>query len=107
MQRLQTIVGRVERRKNAPMQRVIRGDAEVHLLVAVFRKLRRLFPANYLCLYDSLVLVEFLARYDIFPAWVFGVRLEPWAAHCWVQQGTVVFNEGIEEADDYVPIMVI
>lgn len=76
-------------------------------LTAVFNRLRRLFPTNYLCLFDSLALIEFLARYRLFPTWVFGVRLEPWAAHCWIQQGQFTFNEGVEEAASYTPIMAI
>jgi hypothetical protein len=76
-------------------------------LTAVFQALRALFPRNYLCLYDSLALLEFLASYRIFPTWVFGVRLEPWAAHCWVQEGQFVFNEDVEEAGAYTAIMTI
>lgn len=76
-------------------------------LTTIFRKLRALFPVNYLCLFDSLALIEFLARYDLFPTWVFGVRLAPWAAHCWVQHGEVAFNEDIEQAAHYTQIMAI
>jgi hypothetical protein len=76
-------------------------------LVSTFNKLRFLFPRNYLCLYDSLALLEFLASYQIFPTWVFGIRLEPWAAHCWVQTDRFVFNEGVEEAAGHTPIMAI
>lgn len=75
--------------------------------VRAFRRLRLLFPANYLCLFDSLALVEFLARYNVFPTWVFAVRFEVWGAHCWVQEGAVVFNEGVEETEEYTPIMAI
>jgi hypothetical protein len=76
-------------------------------LTAVFNRLRRLFPANYLCLFDSLALVEFLARYQLYPNWIFGVRLEPWAAHCWIQQGGFAFNENVEQAASYTPIMAV
>lgn len=76
-------------------------------LVAIFGHLRSLFPRRYLCLYDSLALIEFLARYGIFPSWIFGIRLEPWAAHCWVQETDYIFNEDIEEAAGYTPVMAI
>ncbi|WP_349770714.1 lasso peptide biosynthesis B2 protein [Steroidobacter cummioxidans] len=52
-------------------------------------------------------MVEFLARYDVFPTWVFGVRLEPWGAHCWIQHGPFTFNEGVEKAASYTPIMAV
>lgn len=76
-------------------------------LTAVFQTLRTLFPREYLCLFDSLALLEFLARYRIFPTWVFAVRLEPWNAHCWVQQGQCIFNEDVETATSFTPIMTI
>jgi hypothetical protein len=76
-------------------------------LTCIFQRLRSFFPRNYLCLYDSLALIEFLARYQIFPTWVFGIRLEPWAAHCWVQEGPLIFNEDVEEAAAYSAIMTV
>lgn len=105
--RLENTVAAVARRK------ALRG-AHNHVditkarhLTAVFDRLRSLFPANYLCLFDSLALIEFLARYEVFPTWVFGVKLEPWSAHCWIQQGQFTFNEGVEKAASYTPIMAI
>lgn len=76
-------------------------------LTAVFQTLRALFPRDYLCMFDSLSLLEFLARHRIFPTWVFAVRLEPWGAHCWLQQGQFVFNEDVETAAGFTPIMTI
>lgn len=105
--RIQNTVSAVAMRKarHASRQRVDLDEAR--RLAAIFHRLRGLFPANYLCLFDSLALVEFLARYDVFPEWVFGVKLEPWAAHCWIQHQQFTFNESVEEATDYTPIMVI
>lgn len=105
--RLEETVGAVELRKSRGNSRKRFDMDKARELTAVFQTLRALFPRNYLCLYDSLALLEFLARYHIHPTWVFGVRLEPWAAHCWVQQGQFVFNEGVEEAAGYTPIMAI
>ncbi|HEY0683718.1 MAG TPA: lasso peptide biosynthesis B2 protein [Steroidobacter sp.] len=76
-------------------------------LTAAFLKARGLFPANYLCLFDSLALLHFLAKYGIYPTWVFAVNLEPWAAHCWVQHQHHTFNEDAEQAVTYTPVMVI
>jgi hypothetical protein len=104
---IENTVSAVSRRKalRGPRQQLDLDRAR-HL-AGVFQRLRRLFPANYLCLFDSLALLEFLARYNIYPTWVFAVRLEPWAAHCWVQYREFTFNEGVEEASRYTPIMVI
>lgn len=105
--RIQNTVSAVAMRKarHASRQRV--DLEEARRLAAIFHRLRGLFPANYLCLFDSLALVEFLARYDVFPEWVFGVKLEPWAAHCWIQHQQFTFNESVEQAAAYTPIMVI
>lgn len=102
---LHRTIDRVQRRKaqHAPTVDIDRSRE----LVAVFRRLRSLFPRRYLCLYDSLALMEFLAHYGVYPSWIFGVRLEPWAAHCWVQEAGYIFNEDIEEAAGYTPVMVI
>lgn len=105
--RIQNTVSAVATRKarHASRQRVDLDEARK--LAAIFHRLRALFPFNYLCLFDSLALVEFMARHDMFPDWVFGVKLEPWGAHCWIQHQEFTFNETVEEAADYTPIMVI
>lgn len=81
--------------------------ARAQQLTAAFLKLRGFFPGNYLCLFDSLALLNFLASYGVYPTWVFGVRLEPFAAHCWVQYRHYALNEEVEEAANYTPIMAI
>jgi hypothetical protein len=107
LQPLQRTVHAVEQRKRERASMRTFDVERARELVAVFHALRLFFPVNYLCLYDSLALLEFLARYDVFPTWVFGVRLEPWAAHCWVQEAGVTFNEDVEEAANFTAIMAI
>lgn len=105
--KIEDTVMSVARRKQKHAFKHSFDEERARRLTAVFLKLRSFFPANYLCLFDSLALLEFLAKYRVFPDWVFGVRLEPWAAHCWVQQGHCTFNEDPEEATNYTPIMTI
>jgi hypothetical protein len=105
--RLENTVRAVERRKASCSPDTQFDIDKARELTAAFRTLRSLFPRNYLCLYDSLALLEFLSRFEIYPTWVFGIKLEPWAAHCWVQHGQFVFNEGVEEAAAYTPIMAV
>ena len=76
-------------------------------LTNAFHALRLTFPRDYLCLFDSLALLDFLSLYDIFPTWVFGVRPEPFLAHCWVQAGGVVLNDTVEYTSGFVPIMTV
>ncbi len=102
----ETVKAVEQRKSRRPSQQHV-DVAKAGELIAVFHKLRSLVPLDYLCLYDSLALIEFLARYRIFPTWVFGIKLEPWTAHCWVQLEQFTCNEGVEEATGYTPIMVI
>jgi Transglutaminase-like superfamily len=76
-------------------------------LMAVFDSLRLFYPRPYLCLFDSLALVNFLARFDMYPDWVFGVMSDPFEAHCWVQSGNVVLNDTIERVSAFTPIMYV
>jgi len=77
-------------------------------LIAAFGCMRVfLFSSRDECLHDSLTVVEFLARYGLYPSWVFGVRARPFQAHCWVQHGGMVFNDSVEQVSAYVPIMVV
>jgi hypothetical protein len=103
---LHRTINRVQRRKARHAASLIDIDRSREL-VAVFNRLRSLFPRRYLCLYDSLALIEFLSRYGVFPSWIFAVRLEPWGAHCWVQEAGYIFNEELEEAAGYTAVMVI
>jgi hypothetical protein len=103
------VVARVRRRKERIASPLQSFDAErARKLVEAFARYRiYLFSSKNECLYDSLALVEFLARYDIYPDWVFGVQTRPFAAHCWVQHGDIVFNDTVEHVSGYTPIMVV
>jgi len=105
--RFERVIRRVARRNEA------RGGAPLDMararqLVETFARLRAfLFSHQDECLHDSLALLEFLARYDLFPDWVFGVRARPFVAHCWVQHADVVFNDTSEHVGSYTPIVVV
>ena len=105
---LERVINRVARRK-ATRGASERFDLErARQLVAAFLRLRVfLFSTRDECLHDSLAVVEFLARYGLYPNWVFGVRARPFEAHCWIQHGGVVFNDSVDEVGSFVPIMVV
>lgn len=87
------------------------GSADPEQMRSLLLKFRLIRPFVYSsmnkCLLDSYVLVEFLARHDLYPLWVFGVRTRPFAAHCWVQEGSFVLNDTPEHAGHHEPIMVV
>ena len=74
-------------------------------LARVFRRLRPYaFAAHDRCLFHALALVRFLSYYKVFPLWVIGVRIRPWAAHSWVQQGSLILDGNPEQVCQYTPI---
>ncbi len=76
--------------------------------VAVFERLRPLaFTSRDRCLYDSLALVNFLAREGLTARWVVGVTAQPFRAHSWVQDGGLVLNDVHENVRRFSPILVV
>lgn len=59
------------------------------------------------CLVRSALLMRFLRAQDLDADWVFGVRLHPFAAHCWVQVHDLCLNDDVERLTPYTPIMVL
>lgn len=103
-----TVVTHVTQRRQRAGERLSSFDwIKAAQLTTLFDSLRLLYPRPYLCLFDSLALLEFLSRYSIFPNWVYGVIVEPFQAHCWVQQEGVVLNDTVDRVSVYTPIMTI
>jgi hypothetical protein len=93
----------LEERKDAPVDQATERE-----LLAIFNKLRPwVFSAKDKCLFDSLVLIEFLARYQSFPTWVIGVHTQPFAAHSWVQRAGFVYNGEPTVIRRYTPILAV
>jgi hypothetical protein len=80
---------------------------EMILQAARFLKARRLVPFKRNCLLDSLSLLRWLGIHRSAVALLFGVKLDPFAAHCWVQAGTLVLNDRIETVAAFNPVRVI
>lgn len=79
--------------------------ASVSKLMQAFKVLRPFYPRPYLCLFDSLAVLEYLAGYHFFPRMVFGVVADPFQAHCWIQEGSAVLNDDLERVRRYKPIL--
>jgi hypothetical protein len=77
-------------------------------LTHIFLLLRPFFYTHReMCLFDSLVLTYFLARYDQCATLVFGVKSVPFAAHAWVQLEAATLNAPLELALKFRPILAI
>jgi hypothetical protein len=103
---LSRTLARIERRRlRAEYSGAVRNTPHALSLVAAFQRLRPLYPRSYLCLFDSLALLEFLAGYRLLPRVVFGVVADPFQAHCWLQDGSTVINDELERVGKYKPIL--
>lgn len=104
---MQRIVQGVDNRKRRYSKEQIPDYDTLRELVGVFHHLRPYYVRKYLCLYDSLALIEFLAHYRLFPTWVFGVTAEPFGAHCWVQGKDRILNDTTDYVRTFTPIMAV
>lgn len=103
---LEQAVGHVARRKSS---RGMQAVSDLELARATTNKFRTLRPFFYTardkCLLDSLVLIEYLAAYRIYPSWVIGVTMNPFAAHSWIQLQSYVLNGPLAYAREFQPIL--
>lgn len=59
------------------------------------------------CLPRSVWAAHCLLDRGILPDLIFGVRLNPFSAHCWVQCGETVMNDRLDDVRNYTPILVL
>lgn len=106
---LRCLVRRVQRRKERyrPESRTFDLGQGRRLMLIYFLLRPNFFSADNACLRDSLTFVEFLALYKIYPTWVFGVTMGPFAAHSWVQEGPMVLNDCVRHVTRFAPILAI
>lgn len=74
-----------------------------------FLRARKLVPlrARDQCLLDSLALLRWLGDLRSGAALVFGVKLNPFAAHCWVQADDLVLNDRLDNVAAFTPLLMI
>jgi transglutaminase superfamily protein len=98
---------RQRKRKRDDPADILNGDL-IARLTSDFLRLRPLvYSSRNKCLYDCLVLLEFLFRFDVLPTLVIGVTTVPFKAHCWLQHGTLVLTDYAEHTRAYTPILVV
>lgn len=107
---IERIVTRVKRHKERFYERgeAMPDDDRLNELVEIYKILKPLFvTVKDQCLFNSLFLIEFLTCYHVYPNWYFGVRLNEFYAHCWVQDRNVIYDDFIYQTSANQPIMVV
>ena len=79
------------------------GEAAVSVAQA-YARARVLLPARRLCVPDSFALASLLWRRGIAADVHFGVRLNPFMAHAWVQRGDLLLSDKLNTVAEYSPV---
>lgn len=103
---LQTVLDRLARRK-AQQGLCEPLEDELVEIAAAFRRGALVTTPLDQCLPRSIAAAHMLLDSHCRSELVIGVRLRPFAAHCWLQSGQVLINETVEEARNFTPILVI
>lgn len=83
--------------------------AEAGLIAQATRFLaaRRYLPSKPNCLVDSLALMRFLGPLAAGTTLIFGVKLEPFSAHCWVQLERLLLNDRSDYVERFAPVRTV
>lgn len=73
-------------------------------LVRGFQQGMRYYPAKRRCVQDSLALMTCIWRRRLDAELYFGVRLDPFAAHCWVQSGDLLLTDPAASVAEFSPV---
>lgn len=77
---------------------------DVEKLATLFVRVRKVIPMAPHCLTDCLALIGWLRLQGAVCSLVFGVKLDPFAAHCWVQAGEVLLSDRCEAIERFTPV---
>lgn len=83
------------------------NEARTDRVVRAFEHARLLRSAASRCLTRSLALSTGLAAQGTQVSVVIGVKLAPFAAHCWAQCGDAVISDSVDEVQCYAPLLVL
>lgn len=104
--RLTLVLDAIETVKNSRRLEPIREE-ELGAISALVRAIDLVVRVHDNCLVRSLSIARLLGARGLACDLVFGVKLEPFAAHCWVQSGDVLLNDRPDNVRSFTPILVI
>ncbi len=86
----------------------LRRDVDAAVAVAqTYRAIRTRVPIRPVCLRDSLALMILLVDAGLDATLVLGVRIDPFAAHSWVQAGSTVLSDDLDVIAEFTPILAL
>lgn len=87
-----------------PIAKSVENEPDAIGFAMRFLSARRWLPHQAHCLTDSLALLLYLRRYGASAALIFGAKLDPFAAHCWLQAGTTLLNDRLDRIEGFTPV---
>ncbi len=75
--------------------------------VTAFHRATRIVTTQDQCLRSSIAFVRFAKRQGLSAHLVIGVRMFPFGAHAWAQDGDCVLNDSLDAVRPYTPILVV
>jgi Transglutaminase-like superfamily len=77
-------------------------------LLEYYKRIRPIFynPRDN-CTLNSLSLLIYLASWQVYPRWYFGVSLRPFEAHCWLEDDQWLYNDHFSRTRRFTPILII
>lgn len=103
---LRTVLDRLARRKARQGLCEPLEDELIEIAAALRRSALVATPLDQ-CLPRSIAAAHMLLDRNCRSELVIGVRLQPFAAHCWLQSGPTLINETLEEARNFTPILIV
>lgn len=99
------LVGRVRQTRGSAEAAGTLDDAEKE--AAAYLAARALVPVDRSCLLDCLGLVDWLGARARHVSLVFGVRMDPFGAHCWLQTERAILTDAPDTVRNFVPVLVV
>lgn len=84
-----------------------RKDGDIAQCAAAFRASDAIVARTDRCLLKAIAMSLYLRRSGFRAQMVFGVTLDPFRAHCWLQDDTLLLNESYDIARNFTPILVV
>lgn len=85
----------------------VTGAQPLEMSIQRFHQARAYVPLASSCLWDSLALRQWLASRGHGCALVFATRLDPFAAHCWIEADGIVLNDSPERIATFAPVAIV
>ena len=102
---LDTLLHTFRRRKTGCLRQPKAAQVELMVIAHTFARLGLFATTHDQCLPRSLALALYLATRGHAPDLVFGVRLNPFKAHCWIECHGAIVNSRLDEARHYTPVL--